>query len=72
MSNFAPKCPNCHLSDEVINYREEHKFYTLKYYCKRCRRIFDAEKGFPPNTASFYQATPHSISGSDYFVTSGP
>ena len=72
MSRFSPVCPHCSKSDEVVFLKEGHNLYLNKYYCKRCRQSFDADQGFPGYAPSVYQAKGNSISGSEYFISSGP
>ena len=72
MSRFSPVCPICSKSDQVIFLNENNRTYLNKYYCQRCKQIFDAKEGFPDSAPSVYAANPSSISGSEYFVSSGP
>jgi transposase-like protein len=64
MSSFAPKCPTCNKTDQVVIFLEDGKYYLDRYYCKRCKKVFEANKGYPVFTSSTYMVTGGSVNWS--------
>jgi len=67
MSYFSPRCPKCQKSDELEIYYDGKSYHYYKYYCRRCKEVFESSECYPEVTASFYQVTEGSISGASYF-----
>jgi len=64
MNYFSPHCPQCKKSDEVEVLIRDDYYHVDKYYCRRCRRVFKANEGYPEFTASVYQVTGGSVTWS--------
>ena len=57
---FSPHCPECNMSDEVIiPLRTNYRYDT--FYCKRCKRTFKSNEGYPHTPASIYRANGSSV-----------
>lgn len=64
MGDFSPHCPECKKSDEIVILTKNNYYYVNSYYCKRCKKVFKANEGYPEFTESFYQVSGGSITWS--------
>lgn len=62
MGYFSPYCPECKRNDEVVIFTKNNYCSMDSYYCKRCKKAFKANEGYPKFTESFYQVTGGSVS----------